>query len=397
MCGGATPDESGSEIVVSLARMRARSRARSRQRDDHGRSRRDARRGPAGGRGRGSAVSAVARVRRKLHDRRQPVDERRRHCRAPLRQCARPRARRRGRARRRSRLGWPARLAQGQHRLRPEAALHRQRRDARHRHRGGAEALCRRAHARDRARRRCRTLRVRSTCCGRCKQALGDRLVGIRADQRRRAATRRASIIRTCPIRWPGIRGTCCCRRTTAPSTHRLLRRSKVRSRRRAEDGIVADATIAQSDDQAGAAVGAAREHQRGAASRRPEHQARHLAAGLRDSRISGRCRRRTCKRRSPARGSSSSAISATAICTTTLRRPRTRLRTQFLENTAAANRIVHDHVVAAGGSISAEHGIGQLKRDELAHYKAPLELELMRRIKTALDPRGVFNPGKVL
>ena len=69
----------------------------------------------------------------------------------------------------------------------------------------------------------------------------------------------------------------------------------------------------------------------------------------------------------------------------------------QFLANTAAINRIVHDRVVAAGGSISAEHGIGVLKRAELAHYKEPLELELMRRIKDALDPRGLLNPGKVL
>jgi len=68
-----------------------------------------------------------------------------------------------------------------------------------------------------------------------------------------------------------------------------------------------------------------------------------------------------------------------------------------FLANTAEANRIVHDRVVAAGGSISAEHGIGQLKRDELAHYKSPLELELMRKIKSALDPAGLLNPGKVL
>jgi len=68
-----------------------------------------------------------------------------------------------------------------------------------------------------------------------------------------------------------------------------------------------------------------------------------------------------------------------------------------FLDHTPEANRIVHDRVVAAGGSISAEHGIGQLKRGELAHYKSPLELELMRRVKAALDPRGLLNPGKVL
>ena len=58
--------------------------------------------------------------------------------------------------------------------------------------------------------------------------------------------------------------------------------------------------------------------------------------------------------------------------------------------------RIVHDLVVEMGGSISAEHGIGRLKKDELAHYAAPVELDLMRRIKAALDPQGLMNPGRV-
>src|SRR6185369_13913788 len=68
-----------------------------------------------------------------------------------------------------------------------------------------------------------------------------------------------------------------------------------------------------------------------------------------------------------------------------------------FMTNAHRANRIVHDLVSARGGSISAEHGIGQLKRDELVRYKSPIELELMRAIKSALDPRGILNPGKVL
>ena len=68
-----------------------------------------------------------------------------------------------------------------------------------------------------------------------------------------------------------------------------------------------------------------------------------------------------------------------------------------FLTRGDTANRIVHDLVAARGGSFSAEHGIGQLKRAELARYKSPVELETMRRIKAALDPAGVFNPGKVL
>jgi FAD/FMN-containing dehydrogenase len=60
-------------------------------------------------------------------------------------------------------------------------------------------------------------------------------------------------------------------------------------------------------------------------------------------------------------------------------------------------NRIVYDAVAALGGSISAEHGLGQLKRDEIARHKDPLELELMRALKRTLDPQGLMNPGKVL
>jgi len=60
-------------------------------------------------------------------------------------------------------------------------------------------------------------------------------------------------------------------------------------------------------------------------------------------------------------------------------------------------NRIVHDVVRGLGGSISAEHGIGQSKRGELAHYKSEVELGLMRTLKAALDPHNLMNPGKVL
>jgi len=63
----------------------------------------------------------------------------------------------------------------------------------------------------------------------------------------------------------------------------------------------------------------------------------------------------------------------------------------------ADVSRLVYDAVDALGGSISAEHGLGQLKRAEIALHKAPLELELMRAVKKALDPAGLMNPGKVV
>ena len=68
-----------------------------------------------------------------------------------------------------------------------------------------------------------------------------------------------------------------------------------------------------------------------------------------------------------------------------------------FLARQDDVNRIVHDLVMAEGGSISAEHGLGVLRRDEAARYKSPLEMDLMRAIKRALDPDGLLNPGKVL
>ncbi len=68
-----------------------------------------------------------------------------------------------------------------------------------------------------------------------------------------------------------------------------------------------------------------------------------------------------------------------------------------FLARWREINAIVHGIVLAAGGSISAEHGIGQLKRDELAHIRSPIEMDLMRRIKHAFDPAGIMNPSKVV
>lgn len=69
----------------------------------------------------------------------------------------------------------------------------------------------------------------------------------------------------------------------------------------------------------------------------------------------------------------------------------------QVVALTQEVYAIVHDIAHGLGGSISAEHGIGQHKLGELPRYKSVLELGLMRRIKTALDPQNLMNPGKLL
>ena len=71
--------------------------------------------------------------------------------------------------------------------------------------------------------------------------------------------------------------------------------------------------------------------------------------------------------------------------------------RAIFLSHWEALNAAVHEIVLDLGGSISAEHGIGRLKRDLLPHAKSAIELELMRKIKAAFDPNGILNPGKLL
>ena len=71
--------------------------------------------------------------------------------------------------------------------------------------------------------------------------------------------------------------------------------------------------------------------------------------------------------------------------------------RLAFLVQRCAMNDRVHGIVTAYGGSISAEHGVGQAKRNMLTVVKDPVALDLMRTIKKAIDPNGIMNPGKVL
>jgi FAD/FMN-containing dehydrogenase len=71
--------------------------------------------------------------------------------------------------------------------------------------------------------------------------------------------------------------------------------------------------------------------------------------------------------------------------------------RERFLAREQPVRRAIHDLVSEFGGSFSAEHGIGRLKVGELERYTSPVELALMRAVKRAFDPHGIMNPGKVL
>ena len=68
-----------------------------------------------------------------------------------------------------------------------------------------------------------------------------------------------------------------------------------------------------------------------------------------------------------------------------------------YLDHKKHLNRLIYDLAVGMDGSFSAEHGIGQLKRDDLALYKSDVELDLMRAMKKALDPSNIMNPGKII
>ena len=71
--------------------------------------------------------------------------------------------------------------------------------------------------------------------------------------------------------------------------------------------------------------------------------------------------------------------------------------KAQFLARWGDVNKVVFAVVKKYGGSISAEHGVGVMKRDILSEYKDPVAMDLMRGLKTMLDPNGILNPGKVL
>ena len=140
-----------------------------------------------------------------------------------------------------------------------------------------------------------------------------------------------------------------------------------------------------------------ARKPGRGAGLRRRHHRPRRLGAGVAHPRVHRprRCRAGARLSRHPAvrlrpRGRRQHALQSGPPARLDPRALRRRKR-------APINRIVHDIVVELGGSISAEHGIGRSRLAELAHYKAPVEIGMMRAVKNALDPHNLMNPHKVV
>jgi FAD/FMN-containing dehydrogenase len=69
----------------------------------------------------------------------------------------------------------------------------------------------------------------------------------------------------------------------------------------------------------------------------------------------------------------------------------------RFNDRAALLSDKLHDLAVHVGGSFSAEHGVGQLRKQELLRYRGGTEVEMMRVVKRALDPQGIMNPGKIL
>ena len=79
------------------------------------------------------------------------------------------------------------------------------------------------------------------------------------------------------------------------------------------------------------------------------------------------------------------------------LTQPRDISKNEFMSYSSDLNRVVHDLVAEMDGSISAEHGIGLIKKSELNHYASPVKMKIMRSIKAALDPNNIMNPGKII
>ena len=166
--------------------------------------------------------------------------------------------------------------------------------------------------------------------------------------------------------------------------------------RRRPGAGLAPGCGTGRQRARARGAVEDPRDDPGGTAARGPRHQARHRRARGPAGRFHGGrggMGRAECPRGAPDR------LRACRRWQPALQPQCRECRggTGALARTQIVRRAIHDLVAGFGGSFSAEHGIGALKVDELERYTSPVELSLMRAIKQALDPHNTMNPGKVL
>ena len=188
-----------------------------------------------------------------------------------------------------------------------------------------------------------------------------------------------------CPDRG-GLAGLRRARRSADRAARRCARARPDRGR-----GDRRDARAAQG------VLDAARKPVGGAEVRGRLDQARRVGSGRRDRRNFWPKRPPPWNASFPARAWCRSATWATATFISTSASRSARTKAAFLARWEETNALVHGIVARYSGSFSAEHGIGQMKREGLARAKDPVALDLMRRIKSTLDPDGILNPGKVL
>ena len=354
----------------------------------------------AGGRRRARpAVRAQPRRRGQLHDRRQPGDQRRRHAGAALRQRARavprPRSRHRRRARsgtacaglRKDNTGYDLRDlligSEGTLGIITAATLKLHPRPAAVADGAGVAAHARRGDRAARARARARSapaltgFEVMNALCARSRAHATSRSCASRSPPRPGRVLLEHSDAEDAGARHGDARGAA--RRGAGARPASTTRRSRPASSRPTRCG-----TCARSIPLAQAAEGANIKHDIAL----PISAIAAFVAAT-DAALAARLSRRSPGRLRPSRRRQPALQRAGA--------GRRRGAEFVARYEARINALVYDAVAARGGSISAEHGIGALKRDELVERKSPVALDMMRAIKTALDPAGVLNPGRVL
>ena len=229
-------------------------------------------------------------------------------------------------------------------------------------------------------------------------RAAGRRRLGLRADLPRASSISCSPACRDTRTRCASVHPWYVLMDVTsqgpAGSLHEPLERGARRRARSRPHSRRADRSLGRAGGQA---LEDARKPGRGAGVRRRHASRTTCRCRSRASPSSSRAPMPRWRAPTPASGFAPSVTSATATCTTIRLARSTGPASATCRSARRINRIVHDIVVELGGSISAEHGIGRSRLAELEHYKAPVEIGMMRAVKRALDPHNIMNPHKVV